>query len=886
MNIRYSKFINVFDDSLDLPKIREFYEKATRRVNFTFSDGRHEYTEHIINVTFKYSVKKYNNIFHNCYIKMGYKYDKDKFNDCVWVENGELIGIIINKEYKTPLNKEILGGSFETFDNTYQCTGINETLASTAELREYLYENGFWCDGIKFVRLKRSSGSARVGKCLFINEKIYSRMHRWDNCGLTIRKGMEIDLAAFESYISLTLSSIIGTVDIQPENILLIDDYIDSFNEDVIATRIVDNKLLTKEENVEIKNSIWDGQSLLDSSIFQQNGYGDKGMILLRNRFFKSCCFNTNISEFFRDNGIKKISQLNGYTTATSLSDIKIITTPSSIKYLKFGSFDKWLQTLDTSFGVVKYEKPTPYFDGELVRTHYQLLNTLQMTKDEVYELIKPSIDYIQNIKEDPAYLKLHIKYTPSEIYPKPYQSTSDISYAIMGINDEFCKTRWYSDFRKNIVRKLIKDIKCGKVFVKGNYSTLLGNPVEMLMESIGLFNGESRLGAGKVHNIRFPHGQKLLGSRSPHVTIGNIWLAENTHNAEICRYLNLTEEIICVNSIGEPLLDRLSGCDFDSDGALITDNPILIKAAEKNYNNFKVPANLVESKKTKRYYTPREQCDLDVKTSINKIGEIINLSQELNSILWDQLNNGKKLKDVQQLYYDICQLDIMSNLEIDKAKKEFVIDNVKELKAIREKYIRTTKDGKIIKPYFFAHISREKGYYDKERKCYKKHNTTMDYIQGFMNKVHIKRSGKTEYVDLSQCLYLDNFQINRVKYDQLYRIINRVYKLSDNIKKIWSYEGYENYQKAMLSQEAKVQCYDYINKIKLNQHTMYWLISSIEKPEYSQIRDALLNSLFAYGNSGFLSLIKGSKKPVDLLVKTADGEIDIFGISYTKIAS
>lgn len=59
----------------------------------------------------------------------------------------------------------------------------------------------------------------------------------------------------------------------------------------------------------------------------------------------------------------------------------------------------------------------------------------------------------------------------------------------------------------------------------------------------------------------------------------------------------------------------------------MLTDNEILIRAAEKNYDLFKVPTSLVESKKTRRSYTNAQKADLDIKTSVNKIGEIINLS-------------------------------------------------------------------------------------------------------------------------------------------------------------------------------------------------------------------------------------------------------------------
>lgn len=90
------------------------------------------------------------------------------------------------------------------------------------------------------------------------------------------------------------------------------------------------------------------------------------------------------------------------------------------------------------------------------------------------------------------------------------------------------------------------------------------------------------------------------------------------------------------------------------------------------------------------RHYTKAEQADLDIKTSVNKIGEIVNLSQELNTKLWDELNGGKTYEEVEELYCDIAKLDVLSGIEIDKAKREFAVDSVAEIKALKRKYEAT----------------------------------------------------------------------------------------------------------------------------------------------------------------------------------------------------
>ena len=99
----------------------------------------------------------------------------------------------------------------------------------------------------------------------------------------------------------------------------------------------------------------------------------------------------------------------------------------------------------------------------------------------------------------------------------------------------------------------------------------------------------------------------------------------------------------------------------------MLTDNELLIRSAKRNYEYFPVPTKFVKSTKRARKYTSEEQADLDIKTSVNKIGEIVNLSQELNSLLWDEIAKGKTVQEVMGIYCDIAQLDVMSNLEINE---------------------------------------------------------------------------------------------------------------------------------------------------------------------------------------------------------------------------
>lgn len=882
LNLR--RFANVFDWSLDAIKLREVYKNVYGVDEFGFVHGRHLYTRNIICVNFNYAYKEFNCAGKNTYVRNGYRYRDCEFTDGVCVRNGELIAIQTNVEVREPVSKEILGDIFTYSDGYYIQVGSIPTIMDKAELRNYLYTNGFKCDGIEYVRYKRSSGSSRIGKCLFINKTLADDMQEWDKCGLDIVDGQPLDLAAWEAYISLPISSIIDTIEIPLDSILVIDDYESTFRDDVIAVEIDTDHLVSGRKEVEIKNSIWDGQSLMDESLFGK--YVDKGMLLLRNRFFKSCCFNTKIQKWFEDNGITSIDQLNGFTLATDISQIKVITTPSSIKYAKFGTIEQWMRNVEPTFGVVKYEKEPRPFGGRMVQAHYQLFNTLQLTYSDMEKILAPSLKYITAIKKDPAVLRYAIKYPRKDREHQDSLITKqNIVFRLLGLNDAFTKTKLYKEFRDDLVKGELRNLKRGHVLVNGNYSTLMGNGLEMLLASIGRFTGESVLGKGNIHSTRFAYDQPLLASRSPHVTVGNVLLVNNVACEPYETYFNLTDCIVCVNAIGENIQQRLNGCDYDSDTMLVTDHPMLIEAAKKNYNTFLVPTNLTSSVKTERRYAQSDKADLDVKTSVNKIGEIINLSQELNSLMWDRISKGATPADCYELYCDICKLAVLSNVEIDRAKREFVIDSAQEIGALKRKY-KIIDGGKTVRPKFFKMITTENGFDLSDKVRYKYFNTPMDYLQKVISRFSFRegRAKKDELIPFMDIVKAPTCDVRQgYYYAQRDKTIGIIRSARAERKRL--FVGYDQTSKeereCLWRVEADIheECCEAISLLSKAPGTMYQVLKELDTPRNSDIARYVFSVLFSEPNETFFTMLKNSEEGVCTLEEAADGELEFYGV-------
>lgn len=641
------------------------------------------------------------------------------------------------------------------------------------KLREYFYTNGFNLGGVHYVRYKRSAGSSREGKCLFIDERLYKAMSKWSECGLKTQS----DLASWESYKALSLSSIKGTVTIPLDGILFVPDYKSTFTDEVVSIEMQDGKLTAQTKQTEITNDIWDGESLLDESIFT-GSYAEKHMLLLRNKFFKSCAFKTKLQKWLKDKNITidNLKSRGFITLAKDISQIVMVTTPNSLKYLKFAgnlnekNFRKWTKNVSSTFGVVKWDKGTRFFHGRMVQSSYQLLNTLGLTEKQVGQLLQPSIDYISLIRKDIDFMRYHFmdafareKDDEERERPDGLVERADVIFTLMHKCPHFDETELYANFRYDVVASLKDRLKCGHILLNGTNATLFGNGPELLKYIAGEVV-TSELKIGQIRSERFADKAKLLCARSPHITMGNLYCVENNLECGIWEYFDLGKNIVCVNAIGENIQQRLNGCDYDSDTMLITDDKFLIEAAEKYRDYFKVPVCNIESVGKLN----QSLSDLDYETSVNKIGEIVNLSQKLNSIIWDKLNKGES-EEVLSIYEDACKLAVLSGIEIDKAKRSYDSITVgKELNELRKKYDKRN-------PTFFKEIDKDNKGIKKEYVFY---DTAMDYIYELVKKIHF-RDGREQYSlyrSISSGLAYDISSGNATEYrhkDKIVKIID-----------------------------------------------------------------------------------------------------------------
>ena len=109
-----------------------------------------------------------------------------------------------------------------------------------------------------------------------------------------------------------------------------------------------------------------------------------------------------------------------------------------------------------------------------------------------------------------------------------------------------FDETELYANFRDDVVGSLKERLRRGHILLNGTNATLFGNGAGLLKYIAGE-EVTSELKNVQIRCERFENGAKLICARSPHITMGNLYLVENNLDGDIWDYFDLGENIVCV---------------------------------------------------------------------------------------------------------------------------------------------------------------------------------------------------------------------------------------------------------------------------------------------------------------------------------------------------
>jgi len=779
------------------------------------------------------------------------------------------------KEFAYNAMLEQLIGLQEMQNNPTEVNSLEHNLGEVSldELRHHLYMNGFKIKfkhpktgnikEVEYVVYKRSSAKSRTGQCLFIKKSMFKKMIQWSRMRLPFKNGQEVDLAGLLAYESLVGSSLEDTIKINPYNILIVEDVDSKFKRlaNVVSSNEKTGYLDSFREETIVSNSLFDGQSLLDCEFFKDG----QSMILLRNHMFKSASFNTNISLFLKDEAKNKGIDYNTweledmYGNKMLAKDIKMIITPNSLKALKFkdvlkektekAMWDYWRELVASEgslFGICKHDKSSKLgkdSDGLLLQqTSYQMINCLPIGKEEISHLTNTESEYIKRLQTDDGYLMQEILRASDE---------TNVNKALADIyckNRNIVETQIFKNFKKKFIFNKREHAKKGKIKINGDYVVLLGNPLEMLYHSVGydiLNNTKKSIIQNEVHCNLFNDGEELVGFRNPNTSPSNVLHMKNKIVPEINKYFNLSVNIIAVNAIDFEIQDILSGCDYDSDTMLASNDTTLVEIAKKCRENYLVCVNNIKGDKKKYTLSQYDHYEIDKQLSSSQriIGRVVNLGQLCMSAYWDALNNGKSGEKVDELLKKVDVMTILSGIAIDMAKKFYDIDMMKEIINVQNNSIIKER-GK--KPNFWIYVSQNKNIGNQLAKFECPMDILMEYINE--DKIITPRTRTISFNDIIR----DDLTTKRVEKRQIDNINELIIYYDNQVKKI-KLENLEDERERILELESIIE--EKTKKWKLKAETMSVILKEGVFKEKFSLR--LIKVLHSYHKDELLKVFK-----------------------------
>ncbi|MBM7835756.1 hypothetical protein [Clostridium sardiniense] len=811
------------------------------------------------------------------------------------------------------------------------------------KIRHRLYTEGFKINGIKYCMFKRGGSKARTASAIFVKEEMFKTLYNKCLLGLEFPVDDYCDLTSKNAYISLIMSGIIGTIDIKREEILIIDDVMGKKMKvkASVTERNEDNEIVVNEyEDYPVQNNMTDGQGLLDESVFENNKIiKGHSVALLRNDFTKCAAFNTKLQEYYKENNITQVYDI--YRGWVDSKDIKLVITPSSCKFLKFtNKFESkkecylhWWSHIDLMFGVVKTDHIGNY--GYANRLSYQMINSLELNYDEVKQIAQEEINYIKmlknnclidnktigqklskkqreeatKLKNDMTYFMHYIGNNGSEL------SSGEIISDLISVNSDYRFTKAFKEYKKNQIDNYIRDVRTGKVRISNSlYSILFSCPYTMLKQTTQKEMMTDSISHGwEVYCPRFDNNKELCMIRNPQINSGNIAHVTNIYHNEY-KWFNLSDFVVVLNTYDVDVMNRLQGCDFDIDSALLSEQPIIVAKAKECMDKYHTPINAIKGKIDLKRDTLEELAELDnyLGQSTRTIGQIVNKSAICNAYMWHYIANSGDKELIQKLYDASSMLSSFSQIAIDMAKKSFMDNNGKRMsllmemqkinkwevkgnnilyfneEILKDENGKKTSIKKMIVPKFFGEIANNQFRILKHLDC------GMDYLQDVMDN-ELGKTLPTKLIEMKSLLepYSSLNGIKNTRHiEEVLQIIIKCNRTVNWCKTINCKERYGDKARHTISKNAKKKAIENIKKLKLTNKTImmilrkaFGVVKEDTEKKFSDMTSLTLTLLYNVNSEYVLNCFKSNNILNDkTLVLDTDGSEIIWCDAYKII--
>ena len=441
-------------------------------------------------------------------------------------------------------------------------------------------DKGFFINGIKFKRLLTTNGGGKKSTVIYVNSEIHEKLNTKLDNGRNLVK--PIVPGKFEAYKSLPCSASIPVSD--PKKILVVKDCETEFLSNVITLDDTETTYpkLTYEKDYPIKLVENDGYGLINPELSLRwskelgENYTPSGFCL-RNSFCKGMVFTFDYLAF-ADKIAKKYIVKDAWGQERDIRGVELIISTSMLKlWDSYNSMEHYLECCKENGYTFSITKMTPEKLENERNLNYQFIQSYELSDEDIDKLIQPTVQEINDVLgNDPIKSILFLK--GIHISEESYSSQdSDFIKALMidktMINDPFIRNKIH-----NMIKKRINGAKIGVLKVKGNFSTVSGDPYSFCQSIFGL-EVTGLLQSGEFYSKYWNDEgvKKVVCYRAPMTCHNNIRVLRFQSTKNMQDWYKYMNTVTIFNS-WDTTSHALNGLDKDADAVMTTNNSVLLR--------------------------------------------------------------------------------------------------------------------------------------------------------------------------------------------------------------------------------------------------------------------------------------------------------------------
>lgn len=513
---------------------------------------------------------KYQLSFLNQYINKYKTMLKGMLNDNVEITRTVRNDKIYNKEGLPSLKRRV-----SIFDSTLtRCFNLKEREFNTEiiivkvyffDVAKSIVKNGFYMNGYKYVFFSSSAGQIRTKKLVAVREDLLNQNWNALTAGLTVdtinsKGGMNIN--KYLAYLALCNSATDVWEGFDIDRCIVVED----FENTVLGTvDFIDEKTYQIErKTIDLPFTQTDGVGMILPCLSDRN-------FMTRLPWVKGLLAKFDFIKFITESNANPVV-VDIYGDIHNIIDenIQVIFTKSQFKMWKF--FDNWQQYKDNfkkyNCTAGKCNVEEDIFSESVI--NYQMIQTLSdLSDDEIKSLSYENDKDIQNLAID---MKTMLK-----VFGATSWNTNKTDFQkCLEKYPELLSDTYSRQTLKDLKNKLERDLWSARFSINGKYTFVIPD-LYAFCEWLFLHieKPQGLLQDGEVCCRLFENKTKLDCLRSPHLYLEH---SVRVNNTDIEWFDTNAIYISC-----HDLISRILQCDFDGDKLLVTDNTVLVNAAERN---------------------------------------------------------------------------------------------------------------------------------------------------------------------------------------------------------------------------------------------------------------------------------------------------------------